>query len=99
MAALSMVFEKIASKDKDYRYMATSDLLNELQKDTFHTDAETERKICAVRSHAILFPAPRTPRRPLEGRCLRGTATSCTHGAWTAQRVRGGGYGGDPGWF
>jgi len=63
MAALSMVFEKIASKDKDYRYMATSDLLNELQKDTFHTDAETERKICAVRSHAILFPAPHPVHR------------------------------------
>lgn len=62
MAALSMVFEKITSKDKDYRYMATSDLLNELQKDTFHTDAETERKICAVRSHAAFFPPHRVRR-------------------------------------
>jgi cullin-associated NEDD8-dissociated protein 1 len=36
---------QIASKDKDFRYMATSDLLNELQKDTFKVDADLEKKL------------------------------------------------------
>jgi hypothetical protein len=31
--------------DKDYRYMAISDLYNELQKDTFKMDADSEKKI------------------------------------------------------
>jgi cullin-associated NEDD8-dissociated protein 1 len=39
---------QIASKDKDFRYMATSDLLNELQKDSFKVDADMERKLCTV---------------------------------------------------
>ncbi|GFR41084.1 hypothetical protein Agub_g1724, partial [Astrephomene gubernaculifera] len=46
--ALVVILEKIASKDKDFRYMATSDLLQELQKDTFKADAELEKKLCAV---------------------------------------------------
>ena len=33
---------------QDFRYMATSDLLNELQKDSFKADAEIERKICQI---------------------------------------------------
>ncbi|EFJ52089.1 hypothetical protein VOLCADRAFT_79240 [Volvox carteri f. nagariensis] len=45
---LVIILEKIASKDKDFRYMATSDLLHELQKDTFKADAELEKKLCAV---------------------------------------------------
>lgn len=48
--AVGVILEKITSKDKDYRYMATSDLLNELQKDTFKTDTDTERKV----SHIVL---------------------------------------------
>ena len=36
---------QIASKDKDFRYMATSDLLSELQKDAFKVDAESERRL------------------------------------------------------
>jgi cullin-associated NEDD8-dissociated protein 1 len=39
---------QIASKDKDFRYMATSDLLNELQKDNFKLDADTERKVSQI---------------------------------------------------
>jgi cullin-associated NEDD8-dissociated protein 1 len=39
---------QVASKDKDFRYMATSDLLNELSKDTFMVDPELERKLCGV---------------------------------------------------
>ena len=29
---------QVTGKEKDYRYMATSDLLNELSKDTFKED-------------------------------------------------------------
>lgn len=39
---------QIASKDKDFRYMATSDLLNELQKDNFKLDTDTERKVSQI---------------------------------------------------
>ncbi|KAL3700206.1 hypothetical protein R1sor_018228 [Riccia sorocarpa] len=46
--AVGLILEKIASKDKDFRYMATSDLLNELQKDSFKADAETERKVTQI---------------------------------------------------
>lgn len=46
--ALVVIMEKIASKDKDFRYMATSDLLHELQKDTFRADADLEKKLCTV---------------------------------------------------
>lgn len=35
----------MAGKDKDYRYMATSDLLNELNKEGFKADAELEAKL------------------------------------------------------
>lgn len=40
--------DQVASKDKDFRYMATSDLLNELSKDTFAVDPELEKKLCGV---------------------------------------------------
>jgi cullin-associated NEDD8-dissociated protein 1 len=36
---------QIASKDKDFRYMATSDLLNELQKPTFKVDVDMGRRL------------------------------------------------------
>lgn len=35
----------MAGKDKDYRYMATSDLLNELNREGFKADAELEAKL------------------------------------------------------
>ncbi|KAJ1427075.1 TATA-binding protein interacting [Sesbania bispinosa] len=35
----------MTGKDKDYRYMATSDLLNELSKATFKADADLELKL------------------------------------------------------
>ncbi|KAF6251732.1 armadillo-type protein [Scenedesmus sp. NREL 46B-D3] len=47
-AAINLILEKVASKDKDFRYMATSDLLNELSKDTFQVDPDLERKLCNV---------------------------------------------------
>ena len=36
---------QIASKDKDFRYMATSDLLNELQKPSFKVDVDMGRRL------------------------------------------------------
>lgn len=38
----------MTGKDKDYRYMATSDLLGELNKDVFKVDAELEKKLSDV---------------------------------------------------
>ena len=35
----------------DFRFMATSDLLNELQKESFKVDPDNEKRICAVRLH------------------------------------------------
>eukprot|EP00887_Chlorella_sp_A99_P000857 scaffold5.g857.t1 len=46
---LSLILEKIASKDKDFRYMATSDLANELAKESFRFDSvSTERQVARV---------------------------------------------------
>mmetsp|Transcript_31002 Transcript_31002/g.77547 ORF Transcript_31002/g.77547 Transcript_31002/m.77547 type:complete len:1225 (+) Transcript_31002:85-3759(+) len=44
--SLALILDKMSSRDKDFRYMATSDLLGELQKDTFKMDNESERKLC-----------------------------------------------------
>ena len=41
--------------------MATSDLLNELPKDTFRLDAEGERRVCQARGRRVAKP-PRVPR-------------------------------------
>eukprot|EP00854_Cymbomonas_tetramitiformis_P027737 gene27737-34245_t len=48
MSSVSAIFDKISSKDKDLRYMATSDLLNGLQKESFAMNAESEKKVCQV---------------------------------------------------
>ena len=39
---------QVASKDKDFRYMATSDLLTELQRETFKVEGDTERRLVQV---------------------------------------------------
>lgn len=39
---------QMTGKDKDYRYMATSDLLNELNKDSFKADADLEIKLSNI---------------------------------------------------
>jgi hypothetical protein len=44
--------ERPARPRADFRYMATSDLLNELQKDSFRLDAEGERRVCQARARA-----------------------------------------------
>lgn len=43
--AVIAILEKMTGKDKDYRYMATSDLLGELNKQGFKADAELEGKL------------------------------------------------------
>ncbi|KAJ1702873.1 hypothetical protein LUZ63_002652 [Rhynchospora breviuscula] len=43
--AIVNILEKMTGKDKDYRYMATSDLLNELNKETFKVEADIEPKL------------------------------------------------------
>ncbi|KAL4425586.1 hypothetical protein ABPG75_009602 [Micractinium tetrahymenae] len=46
---LSLILEKVASRDKDFRYMATSDLANELAKDSFRFDSPaSERQVSEV---------------------------------------------------
>lgn len=39
---------QMTGKDKDYRYMATSDLLNELNKEGFRADADLEIKLSNI---------------------------------------------------
>eukprot|EP01018_Ginkgo_biloba_P019172 Gb_04165 [translate_table: standard] len=46
--AVNGILEKITGKDKDYRYMATSDLLNELSRDTFKADNDLEIKVSNI---------------------------------------------------
>lgn len=38
----------MTGKDKDYRYMATSDLLNELNKDSFKLDLDLEMRLSSI---------------------------------------------------
>ncbi|CAI9173128.1 unnamed protein product [Rangifer tarandus platyrhynchus] len=42
---ISSLLEKMTSSDKDFRFMATSDLMLELQKDSIQLDEESERKV------------------------------------------------------
>lgn len=41
-------FVQMTGKDKDFRYMATSDLLNELNKEGFKADADLEAKLSNI---------------------------------------------------
>ncbi|KAL2460609.1 Cullin-associated NEDD8-dissociated protein 1 [Abeliophyllum distichum] len=45
---LTGILEKMTGKDKDYRYMATSDLLNELNKEGFKLDVDLEVKLSNI---------------------------------------------------
>ncbi|XP_075501897.1 cullin-associated NEDD8-dissociated protein 1 [Primulina tabacum] len=45
---LTGILEKMTGKDKDYRYMATSDLLNELNKEGFKLDVDLEAKLSNI---------------------------------------------------
>ncbi|KAK9054826.1 hypothetical protein SSX86_025905 [Deinandra increscens subsp. villosa] len=42
------ILEKMTGKDKDYRYMATSDLLNELNKEGFKLDNDLESRLSII---------------------------------------------------
>ncbi|KAI5016143.1 hypothetical protein ZWY2020_005994 [Hordeum vulgare] len=42
------ILEKMTGKDKDYRYMSTSDLLNELNKESFKADQDLESKLTNI---------------------------------------------------
>ncbi|XP_077231558.1 cullin-associated NEDD8-dissociated protein 1-like [Tasmannia lanceolata] len=42
---INSILEKMTGKDKDFRYMATSDLLNELSKEGFKADTDLEIKL------------------------------------------------------
>jgi len=42
---IAHLLEKMNSSDKDFRFMATNDLMSELQKDSIKLDDESERKV------------------------------------------------------
>ncbi|XP_075406871.1 cullin-associated NEDD8-dissociated protein 2 isoform X1 [Tenrec ecaudatus] len=42
---IASLLEKMTSCDKDFRFMATSDLMSELQKDSIQLDEDSERKV------------------------------------------------------
>ncbi|QQP58310.1 Uncharacterized protein FKW44_003583, partial [Caligus rogercresseyi] len=39
------IMEKMTSADKDFRFMATNDLMTELQKDSIKLDDDSEKKV------------------------------------------------------
>ncbi|ONM01359.1 Alpha-dioxygenase 1 [Zea mays] len=45
---ITNILEKMTGKDKDYRYMATSDLLSELNKESFKADQDLEPKLTII---------------------------------------------------
>eukprot|EP00727_Mastigamoeba_balamuthi_P013409 m51a1_g8691 putative cullin-associated nedd8-dissociated protein 1 (1234) ;mRNA; f:36761-41414 len=46
--SMSSILEKMGNRDKDYRYMAASDLFTELEKETFRVDAATEQRLATA---------------------------------------------------
>ncbi|KAM6928453.1 cullin-associated NEDD8-dissociated protein 2 [Xenentodon cancila] len=45
---ISSLLEKMTSTDKDFRFMATNDLMLELQKDSIKLDEDSERKVVTM---------------------------------------------------
>ena len=43
--AVTMLLPQMTSSDKDFRFMATNDLMTELQKDSIKLDDDSERKV------------------------------------------------------
>lgn len=43
-----IIFLKMTSSDKDFRFMATNDLMAELQKDSIKLDDDSERKVSSL---------------------------------------------------
>ncbi|KAG8058205.1 hypothetical protein GUJ93_ZPchr0002g23195, partial [Zizania palustris] len=50
---ITAILEKMTGKDKDYRYMATSDLLSELNKEGFKADQDIELKLTNTVLHQL----------------------------------------------
>lgn len=48
------VFRQMTSSDKDFRFMATNDLMAELQKDSIKLDDDSERKVSKFSSAKLL---------------------------------------------
>ncbi len=48
IANLSTLLEKMTSVDKDFRFMATNDLMSELKNDSIKLDDDSERKVCVL---------------------------------------------------
>ncbi|XP_063702337.1 cullin-associated NEDD8-dissociated protein 1 [Culicoides brevitarsis] len=45
---ITNLLEKMTSNDKDFRFMATNDLMTELQKDNIKLDDDSEKKVCRM---------------------------------------------------
>lgn len=50
---ISNLLDKMTSADKDYRFMATNDLMAELQKDSIKLDDDSERKVVSMLLHLL----------------------------------------------
>ncbi|VDN52955.1 unnamed protein product [Dracunculus medinensis] len=42
---VTLLLEKMASADKDYRFMATNDLMNDIRNETLKLDDDSEKKV------------------------------------------------------
>lgn len=62
------LLEKMSNQDRDFRYMALNDLMNELQKDTFHMDAMIEGKV--VKAVLLLMDDKNGEVQNLAVKCL-----------------------------
>jgi len=49
-----MLCEQMTSSDKDFRFMATNDLMSELQKDSIKLDDDSERKVSHIFNTDVL---------------------------------------------
>ena len=66
-----MVVFQMTSSDKDFRFMATNDLMAELQKDSIKLDDDSERKVVLAYSFTGVLPHVINPFRlkPLKNEC------------------------------
>lgn len=51
----------MTSNDKDFRFMATNDLMTELQKDSIKLDDDSERKVRQLIYAVSKFPSYKVP--------------------------------------
>ena len=101
---VNAILEKTENRDKDFRYMATSDLLAELSKDAFKPDSDGERKICKcvlkllndqssdVQGLAVKWCVPQ-PRQPAKAHragvvCLADRRPACRRAAFRRSCAR-----------